>query len=115
MARDIKMNKYFIKIADSQLNFEDIKKYWVNGESAEEKKKRNFYAQNNYLGSMFSWLIAGLVSAWLARSKSPKYLHIQTNKNIDYCFSEDEININDTLIELKAIGREIKESKQHPQ
>ena len=107
------MNEYFIKIADSQLNFEDIKKYWVNGESAQEK--RNGYEQNNYLGSMFSWLIAGLVSVWLARRNSRQYLHIQTNQNIDYCFSEDEINIESTVLELKAISSALKESKQHTQ
>lgn len=99
------MDNHVLEIGSRHLNLHDIKKYWVDCESAEEQKIRTSQQENNYLGGMFSLLIAGVVSAYLARkqrrSATKKYLHIETSQNGSYCFSEDEININDVLSKLK--------------
>ncbi|MGL6041835.1 MAG: hypothetical protein ACRC01_11660 [Deefgea sp.] len=99
------MNEHHIEIGGIQLNGLDIKKYWVDSESPQEKAIRMHYQDNHYLGSVFSLLITGLVSQFLAWKNRPspakKYLHIRTKQNTAYCFSEDEINIKDALIKLK--------------
>ncbi|QZA78731.1 hypothetical protein K4H28_04805 [Deefgea tanakiae] len=101
-----KVNENMIDIGGIRFNGLDIKKYWVDSESAEEKKIRYYYQDNHYLGSVFSLLIAGLVSTFLSRRKNKpprkKYLHIRTRQNVAYSFSEDEININDTVLKLKT-------------
>lgn len=98
------MDNPVLEIGSTHLNLRDIKKYWVDGESADAKNIRARYQDNNYLGGMFSLLMAGVVSAYLTRknrhSATKKYLHIETDQNGSYCFSEDEININDVLDKL---------------
>ncbi|WP_410499892.1 hypothetical protein [Chitinibacter sp. S2-10] len=95
------MNEKAVEIGAVQINSSEIKKYWVDGESGDERKNRLYNQENNYLGSVFSMLVAGLISTYLLRKKSPakKYLHIKTESN-EYCFSEDEININEALGKL---------------
>ncbi|WP_027470030.1 hypothetical protein [Deefgea rivuli] len=99
------MNEHSIEIGGIKLSYLDIKKYWVDSESSKEKAIRNYYQENNYIGGWFSLLIAGLFSQYLKWKKKPsptkKYLHIRTKQNTAYCFSEDEININDVLLKLK--------------
>ncbi|STQ89102.1 hypothetical protein [Iodobacter fluviatilis] len=98
------MSEYFVEMGRCRLNCHDIKKYWIDGEPAEEKKSRVDNQENNYLASAFSLLIAGVVSTYLARKKgnsqAKKYLHIETKHNVSYCFSDDEININDVFLKL---------------
>ena len=99
------MNERSIEIGGITFNCLDIQKYWVNSESPKEKAIRNYYQENNYIGGWFSLLLAGLISQYLKWKNKPsptkKYLHIRTKQNAAYCFSEDEININDVLLKLK--------------
>lgn len=99
------MNERSIEIGGIKLNDRDIKKYWVDSESPKARAIRNYYQENNYIGGAFSLLIAGVVSTYFSRKKdSPpqkKYLHIKTKQNMSYCFSEDEIDITETLLKLK--------------
>lgn len=99
------MNENIIEIGGINLNYLDVKKYWVDSESPEEKAIKDKHQDNNYLAGFLSILVAGLISAYMSRMKgnSPqkKYLHIKTNQNTTYCFSEDEIDIKDALLKLK--------------
>lgn len=98
------MNEETIEIGNERFIRSDIKQHWVDYESADERKRRLYYQDNHYIGGFFSLLIAGLVAtflSWKNRDKSaPKYLHIKTGKN-EYCFSENEINLDETLGKLK--------------
>lgn len=99
------MSENMIDIGGVNFNGMDIKKYWVDTESAEEKRIRYYYQDNHYLGSIFSLLEASLISFFLTRRKNQapkkKYLHIRTRTNVAYSFSEDDININDAVLKLK--------------
>jgi hypothetical protein len=99
------MNERAIQINNIHLDSHEVRKYWVDCESPDAKRIRTRYQENNYLGSVFSLLIAGIVSTFLARKnrgQSPKkYLHIETSDNVSYCFSEDDVNIDDVLSRLK--------------
>lgn len=99
------MSKNTIDIGGVNFSGMDIKKYWVDTESAEEKKIRYYYQDNHYLGGGFSLLVAGVVSSLLSKLKNKppkkKYLHIRTRTNVAYSFSEDDINIKDAVLKLK--------------
>ncbi|WP_297571710.1 hypothetical protein [uncultured Deefgea sp.] len=99
------MNEQLIEIGGIHFKNQEINKYWIDTESNQEKAIRNHYQENHYLGGIFSLLIAGLISKYLSRKNGKrsqkKYLHIKTNQNTTYCFSEDEIDISDALLKLK--------------
>ncbi|MBM3117868.1 hypothetical protein [Jeongeupia naejangsanensis] len=98
------MSESVVEIGSVQLKIGDVEKFWVDHESGKDRASRLYYQENNYLGSVFELLVAGVVNYFLARknrnSSAKKYLHIKAGKN-EYCFSEDEVNINEVLGKLK--------------
>ncbi|GHD62542.1 hypothetical protein [Jeongeupia chitinilytica] len=94
------MNEDILEIGGFRIVVGDVRKCWIDYESEKERKSRRYYQENNYLGSAFGLLVAGLVDYFLSRKsrhpRAKKYLHIKTGKD-EYCFSEDEADINEIL------------------
>ncbi|QZA76751.1 hypothetical protein K4H28_10490 [Deefgea tanakiae] len=77
------MNENIIEIGGINLNYLDVKKYWVDSESPEEKAIKDKHQDNNYLAGFLSILVAGLISAYMSQMKgnSPQK-NIYTSKPI---------------------------------
>ena len=99
------MQNTSIRLGDIELDASEITKYWVDDESAQALKTRQYYQDNNYLASSFGLLFAGVVSTLLrkrAKQAAPaQYLHIETRQRGPFCFAADQIDLAGVLSQLK--------------
>ncbi|AOY01417.1 hypothetical protein [Jeongeupia sp. USM3] len=104
------MKKEFIEIGAMRIDLADISAVWVDQKSTGLKSETS--SEDHYIGSAFSLLIAGLVSAYLKRREDRKnagkniyILNVVVNNGTTYRFDSKGIDIPEILKNLALKSR----------
>ena len=102
------MHRNLISIDNMLLDIDEIQSFHIEHKTIDSTSGQNNknHEENNYLTSLFSLLIAGLVSQflrWRIKQKHGVKILIITTRQGGHAFTEEQVNVNKVARKLRNL------------